>query len=85
VRPYLVAGGGLMRATETTSLNVFDISTVVPAFDIGVGAVAFVTAHAGVAVDLRRFQSFRDASERTGFSGEHLSFWRATMAIAIRY
>lgn len=85
VRPYVVAGGGLMRASETTSLSAFDLSTVVPAFDVGVGAVAFVTSRAGVAFDFRRFQSFRDASERTGFIGDHLSFWRATMAVVIRY
>src|SRR4029079_844306 len=43
LRPYVVAGGGMMRIRETTSLGVFDVSTVTPAFDVGVGAVAFVT------------------------------------------
>jgi hypothetical protein len=85
VRPYLVAGGGLMRVRETTSLSVFDVSNVTPAFDVGLGAVAFVTNRVGVSWDVRRFQSFSDEAERTGFGGEHLSFWRATMSLVIRY
>ena len=84
LRPYVVAGGGMMRIRQTTSLGVFDLSTVTPAFDIGVGAVAFVTNRAGVSWDVRRFQSFRDDEVRTVGDG-HLSFWRATMAVVIRY
>jgi hypothetical protein len=84
LRPYVVAGGGMMRIRQTTSLGVFDVSTVTPAFDVGVGAVAFVTNRAGVAWDVRRFQSFRDEKVRTVGEG-HLSFWRATMAVVIRY
>jgi len=84
LRPYIVAGGGLMRITETTSLSASDLSSVVPTFDLGVGAVAFVTSRAGVSWDVRRFQSFRDESLPTGF-GDHLSYWRATMAAVFRY
>jgi len=84
LRPYLVVGGGIMRIRETTSFSVFDVSTVTPAFDVGVGAVAFVTNNAGVSWDVRRFQSFRDDEVRTVGDG-HLSFWRATMAVVIRY
>ena len=85
VRPYFVAGGGLMRVRETTSLGVFDLTAVVPAFDLGVGAIAFVTNRTGVSGDVRRFQSLRDADLRTGFGGDHIVFWRATVAVVIRY
>ena len=85
LRPYVVAGGGLMRARRITSFNVFDVSSVTPAFDVGVGAVAFVTNKTGVAWDVRRFQSFSDSSERTAGADDHLSFWRATMAVVFRY
>jgi hypothetical protein len=84
LRPYVIAGGGMMRIRETTSFSVFDISTVTPAFDVGVGAVAFVTNRAGVSWDVRRFQSFRDTQVQTVGEG-HLSFWRATVAAVIRY
>jgi hypothetical protein len=86
LRPYLVAGGGLMRARRITSFSVFDVSSVTPAFDVGIGAVAFVPPFTGVAWDVRRFQSFSDGAERSqGFDGEHLTFWRATMAVVFRY
>jgi hypothetical protein len=85
LRPYFVAGGGLMRVRTTTSLGVFDVSNLTPSFDVGVGALAFVTNRAGVSWDIRRFQSLFDTTARTGFDGDHLSFWRATMAVVIRY
>jgi hypothetical protein len=84
LRPYVVAGGGMMRIRETTSLGVFDVSTLTPAFDVGIGAVAFVTNRAGVSWDVRRFQSFHDDEVQTVGDG-HLSFWRATMAVVLRY
>ena len=43
LRPYIVGGGGLMRVRTTTSFSVFDVSTVIPTFDVGVGVVGFVT------------------------------------------
>lgn len=86
LRPYFVAGGGLMRARRITSFSVFDVSSVTPAFDLGAGVLAFVTNRTGVSWDVRRFQSFSDSTERsTGFDGEHLTFWRATMAVVFRY
>jgi hypothetical protein len=87
LRPYLVAGGGLMRVKTTTTFNVFDISAVVPAFDVGVGLLGFVTNRTGVSWDVRRFQTFSSNPGETGlsFGREYMSFWRASMAVAIRY
>ena len=87
LRPYLVGGAGLMRVRTTTAFNVFDVSTLIPAIDVGVGAVAFVTNRVGVSWDLRRFQSVGDnpASGGLSFGEQHLSFWRAAMAAVIRY
>jgi hypothetical protein len=87
LRPYMVGGATLMLVRTTTALSVFDVSTVRPAFDIGVGAVAFVTNKVGVSWDVRRFQTIGDGNPPVGlsFGDEHLSFWRATMAAVIRY
>jgi hypothetical protein len=76
-----------MLVRTTTALSVFDVSTVRPAFDVGVGAVAFVTNTVGVSWDVRRFQTLGDGNPAVGlsFGDEHLSFWRATMAAVIRY
>ena len=92
LRPYFVGGAGLMRVRTTTSFNVFDFSSVIPALDVGVGVVGFLTNRIGVCWDVRRFQSVGSNTGNTGkglsFGDEgvlRLSFWRATMAVAMRY
>jgi hypothetical protein len=88
LRPYFVGGGGLMSVRTTTAFGVFDVSKVMPEFDVGVGVVGFLTNTVGVSWDLRRFQSIGGSSAGNGgisFGDERLSFWRATMAVAIRY
>jgi len=87
LRPYVVGGGGLMRLRTTTAFNVFDVTRVVPVFDVGVGVVGFLTNRVGVSWDVRRFQSIGGETGPVGLSWdvEQLSFWRATMALAIRY
>lgn len=87
LRPYVLGGAGLLRVRTTTTFNVFDVSATIPAIDVGVGAVAFVTNRVGVSWELRRFQSVGDnpASGGLSFGEQHLSFWRAAMAAVIRY
>jgi hypothetical protein len=86
LRPYFVGGGGLMRVTTTTQFNALDVSSVIPMFDAGVGVVGFLTDRFGVSWDVRRFQSIgNNAGNGLSFGEERLSFWRATMAVAIRY
>jgi hypothetical protein len=60
---------------------------VVPVFDVGVGVVGFLTNRVGVSWDVRRFQSIGSDTGTVGVSldDEQLSFWRATMALAVRY
>lgn len=87
LRPYIVGGGGLMRVRTTTTFNVFDVSRVIPSFDVGVGVVGFLTNRIGVCWDIRRFQGVGINTGNVGLSwgDERLSYWRATMAAAIRY
>jgi hypothetical protein len=87
LRPYVVAGVGLMRVRTTTAQNVFDVASTLPAFDVGAGAIGFITNRIGVCWDVRRFQDIRNDTTLSGLTldVEHLSFWRGTMAIVIRY
>ena len=87
LRPYIVGGAGLMRIRTTSSLNIFDVSTILPSFDVGAGVVGFLTNRAGVCWEVRRFQNIGGKANNGGlsFGPEDLSFWRATMALAIRY
>jgi hypothetical protein len=91
LRPYVVAGAGFIRMRSTTSSDVFNVASTVPAFDVGVGAVGFLTNRVGVCWDLRRLQDVgRNRTNEPGLSfdqqqEQHLSFWRATMAVVFRY
>ena len=89
LRPYLVGGGGLMRVSDDDLVQrVRRRRRSSPKFDLGVGVVAFLTNRVGVSWDVRRFQSIGSRSPtEVGLSSgdEHLSFWRATMAVVIRY
>ena len=89
LRPYVVAGAGLMRLRTTTAQNVFDVATSVPVFDVGAGALGFLTDRVGVSWELRRFQDLgKNISNDAGLSfgqEQHLTFWRVTMAVVFRY
>jgi hypothetical protein len=87
LRPYLVAGGGLMRANIEDDFDALPVTSNFRAIDVGGGATGFVTDRIGLSWDLRWFRSAGGRSNLSGnsFGAEQLSFWRANMAIAIRY
>ena len=88
LRPYLVAGGGIMRVRSLDYFGVFDVASVLPTFDVGGGAQGFLNRSVGVAWEVRRFGSVSRKAQQTGLTlngDEQISFWRASMALAIRY
>jgi len=87
LRPYALGGAGIMRARSEDSFGALGFSETLPALDFGAGVIGFVTKKVGVAWEIRRFQSVgsRDTLQGISLGPERLSFWRLTMAIAIRY
>lgn len=89
LRPYLVAGGGLMRVRKDDAQEVFPVSKVAPAIDFGVGAIGFLTNRVGIGWDVRRFQSVGTntvdiALTSTGDGRWEVSYWRAQMLLAVK-
>jgi hypothetical protein len=87
LRPYVVAGAGLMHVAYDTELNVIQVSERLQAMDLGAGVTGFVTRRVGVSWDVRYFRSINGTIQNgvtIGSLSEHLSFWRASMAVAIR-
>src|SRR6476661_3800877 len=77
-----------MSVRTTTALSVFDVSTMLPAIDVGVGAVGFVTNKLGVCWEVRRFQDIGSNAISTGaaIDGKELrQRWRGTMALGIPF
>lgn len=87
LRPYFVGGAGLMRIRIDHALDVLLVSKTSPAIDVGGGVIGFITNRIGVVWDVRYFTSLSRTTEERGVSigGERLSFWRASMTLAIRY
>lgn len=87
LRPYFVGGAGLLRASTTNASSVLEISRNFTAIDLGGGVTGFFTRRVGVNWDVRHFRSIRSSAPPNGLSigHEQLSFWRASMALAIRY
>ena len=84
LRPYLVGGAGVMHIEIDYQL-LPSISSTLKTMDLGAGVTGFLTKHLGVTWDVRYFRTI-DRTIETGQSvgSEHLSFWRANMALAIR-
>ena len=85
LRPYFTVGAGLMHVRSIDPKGVLSISTTLPAVDIGGGATGFLTDRVGIGWDVRHFRSTGGEDRGFSFGPEHLSFWRATMAVAFRY
>ena len=87
LRPYFVAGAGVMHVRIDDWLDLLKVADTLPAVDLGGGATGFLSDRFGVSWDVRHFRSIGGKSEGRGvsFGREQLSFWRATMAVAVRY
>ena len=85
LRPYVVAGLGLMQARSKHAAGLFPVDQNFLAVDLGGGAIGFVTDRTGLRFDLRHIKAASGADgpfARPGIS--RLSFWRATVGIVIR-
>ena len=87
LRPYFVAGAGLMHSQIESQFDVVQVSSTLPALNIGGGATGFLNERVGVSWEIRRFQSFggKGRAQGNSFGDEKLSFWRLNMAVAFRY
>jgi hypothetical protein len=86
LRPYFVGGAGLMRVRIDHAFGVLPVAKTSPAIDVGGGVLGFITNRIGVCWEVRRFASLSRTTEQgLSIGAERLSFWRASMALAIRY
>jgi hypothetical protein len=88
LRPYAVAGIGLMHLRIDHPFNVLPVSENLPSIAFGGGAIGFVGRNVGVAWDVRRISSVKSSAAVTGITiggPGRLSFWRASMALVVRY
>ena len=87
LRPYFSGGAGLMHVAAVGRFIPELHDRTLPALSLGGGVTGFVSESVGLSWDVRRLSSLRGEGETLGNSigREYLSFWRATMAVALRY
>jgi hypothetical protein len=87
LRPYFSGGAGLMHVDLLGKNGGFRTNRTLPTLSLGGGVTGFISNRVGLNWDIRRLSTFRGEGETLGNSlgEEQLSFWRATMAVALRY
>jgi len=88
LRPYAVAGYGLLYASKSSAASrAFDVTSNMGAIDLGGGVTGFVSDRVGLSWDLRYFRRVSGGPDRTTglvFGDPELSFWRVYMAVVVR-
>jgi hypothetical protein len=85
LRPYLVAGVGLMHAHIQTQANVINTNSNLVGLDVGGGAIGFISPRAGARFELRHFKNLSKDDATATFGSTRLSFWRLTAGVVLRY
>ena len=87
VRPYVVAGAGVIRSRVADAEDVFDIDENSFGINVGGGIHALFNEHVGVRGDIRYFRGLRDAGTGDDFDLElgGFDFWRASVGATFRF
>ena len=85
LRPYVVAGVGLLHAHIQTQANVFNTNSNLLGLDVGGGVIGLVSPRAGARFELRHFKNLTEDDAAVTFGSTRLSFWRATAGLVLRY
>ena len=87
LRPFVSGGLGLMHASKTDERALFPGDNLL-GYNIGGGAVGFLSRRTGLRFELRRYASFEvEEPETVGISigPLNLSYWTATIGVVFRY
>jgi hypothetical protein len=90
LRPYGVAGIGLLRTKLTGAGDFFDIGDVSNndlGYNIGGGIVGFISDNIGIRGDVRYFRAFNGGEDEDAidFSLSDFTYWRASLGLTFRF
>ncbi len=86
LRPYLIAGLGLLHARINYTVDALDVNRTLFAMSAGGGAIGAISRRTSLRFDLRYLKSISDeAAAGAGFGTARLSFWRAVAGVTFRY
>jgi opacity protein-like surface antigen len=86
-RPYLTAGIGMLQTEARSGDDLFSVDNSEFGFNVGAGALGFVSDHVGIRGDIRYIRSFEDPNEDNEFDlgVGNFDYWRATGGLTFRW
>jgi len=87
IRPYAVAGAGLIRSRVGDAEDIFDLDDNSFGINVGGGIHALVRKNLGLRADLRYFRGVRDRNSGNDIDLElgSFDFWRASVGATFRF
>jgi len=85
LRPYVVAGLGLMQARTKNAADLFPVDRNLLGLTVGAGALGLLTDRTGLRFDLRHIRAISGATNPFVPGVSRLRFWRATAGVTVRY
>jgi hypothetical protein len=86
-RPYFAAGLGMLSREVQSADSLFNVDSNEWGFNLGAGAMGFMSDHVGFRGDVRYIRSFEDlgADNSTPFSAGNFDYWRGTAGVTFRW
>jgi hypothetical protein len=85
LRPFVSGGFGVMTASKTEFREVFPLNRDIPAFNVGGGAIGFLSKNTGLRFDFRYFSSFTRYHEAASEADPlHMRYMTASVGVVIR-
>lgn len=85
LRPFLIGGGGLMRASIDDVIGALSFESNLFGIAVGGGATGAISNRSSLRFDLRYFRNVSHGEDTVGFGPTHLSFWRTSVGLSVRY
>jgi opacity protein-like surface antigen len=87
IRPYAVAGAGLIRSRVADAEDIFDLDDNSFGINVGGGVHALVRRNLGLRADVRYFRGVRDtdSSDDVDLELGSFDFWRASVGATFRF
>jgi len=85
LRPFVSGGFGLINVSKTEVAQVFPFHSNIPAFNIGGGAIGFLSKRTGLRFDLRYYSSLARSDEGPVSIGPvHIRYMTASVGVVLR-
>ena len=85
LRPYASGGFGVIRSRSKDALDLLPVTENLAAFNVGAGAMGFLSDGTGLRLDVRFFRNTSFGEDPGQSIGPPtLRFWRASLALVIR-